>query len=263
MTRGGSSVQLDHYLEVLRIKPGGLPGSTALARAREAGVFTAAHEAFWAATRRVNGDVAGTRELVDVLLLRRTMTTAEVIAGITAALTVGAVSTDVAAVEGRRHAATGAESDRHLGAHGDVVEHRVVSLTQRRLTDPAAVIAGLPPRRSPCDCQPRAAVLSGIFGRTAAGRMRRPGPAIHHAPVPESLIRHWGWPLVMQSPVANWWMVAGLMFGLGIEVEIAQPLLARKARGLDSPGGVHCRLRRRRPGRARCRRRGRCRRERR
>jgi hypothetical protein len=33
-------VLLDHYLEVLRIKPGALPGSTALAQARESGEFT-------------------------------------------------------------------------------------------------------------------------------------------------------------------------------------------------------------------------------
>lgn len=52
----GQSVQLDHYLEVLKTKPGALPGSTALARARESGAFTSAHEAFWAASRRVNGD---------------------------------------------------------------------------------------------------------------------------------------------------------------------------------------------------------------
>jgi hypothetical protein len=45
-------------LEVLKIKPGAFPVSTALARARDAGTFTAAHEAFWAATRRVNGDAA-------------------------------------------------------------------------------------------------------------------------------------------------------------------------------------------------------------
>jgi transposase len=49
VARGGQSVVLDHYLEVLRQKPGALPGATALARAREAGVFTAAHDAFWAA----------------------------------------------------------------------------------------------------------------------------------------------------------------------------------------------------------------------
>lgn len=55
----GQSVQLDHYLKVLKTKPGALPGSTALARAREAGSFTNAHEAFWAASRRVNGDADG------------------------------------------------------------------------------------------------------------------------------------------------------------------------------------------------------------
>jgi transposase len=35
--RSGQSVQLDHYLEVLKTKPGALPGSTALARARDPG----------------------------------------------------------------------------------------------------------------------------------------------------------------------------------------------------------------------------------
>jgi hypothetical protein len=47
VSKFGQSVQLDHYLEVLKTKPRALPGSTALARARESGVFTNAHEAFW------------------------------------------------------------------------------------------------------------------------------------------------------------------------------------------------------------------------
>lgn len=143
--RTGTSVQLDHYLEVLKIKPGAFPGSSALAAARAAGTFTSAHEAFWAAARRVNGDAAGTRELIDVLLLHRSMTEADVVAGITAALQVGAVSADVVALEARRHAGTsGANPHRHPPAHTVAPEHRVVSLTQRRLADPAAVIAGLP-----------------------------------------------------------------------------------------------------------------------
>jgi transposase len=153
VTKGGTSIVLDHYLEVLKTKPGALPGSTALAQARACGAFTTAHEAFWAAARKVNGDADGTRQLIDVLLLHRSMTAAQVIAGITAALTVGAVSADVVAVEARRHAAAedgsgGATGDRpknaHLLARGALNEQRVVSLTQRRLTDPAAVIAGLP-----------------------------------------------------------------------------------------------------------------------
>jgi transposase len=146
--RPGQSVQLDHYLEVLKTKPGALPGSTALARARESGAFTNAHEAFWAASRRINGDAEGTRELIDVLLLHRSMDAGDIHAGITAALGVGAVSADVVAVEARRHATAsswdGASSDGHPGAHGELKVQRVVSLTQRRLMDPAAVIAGLP-----------------------------------------------------------------------------------------------------------------------
>ncbi|GGI01707.1 transposase [Arthrobacter liuii] len=156
VAKGGQSVQLDHYLEVLKTKPGALPGSTALARARESGAFTSAHEAFWAACRRVNGDADGTRELIDVLLLHRSMDAGDIEAGITAALGVGAVSADVVAVEARRHATStttsapgGSGLDRHPGAHVEVNVQRVVSLTQRRLMDPAAVIAGLPPDTRP------------------------------------------------------------------------------------------------------------------
>lgn len=151
IARGGESVNLDHYLEVLRTKPGAFPGSTALAQARGAGTFTPAHEAFWAAARKTDGDAAATRQLIDVLLLHRTMDAADVVAGLTAALQVGAVTADVVAVEARRHAAAagGSGSSRHLVAHEPLREQRVVSLTQRRLADPAAVIAGLPPDTRP------------------------------------------------------------------------------------------------------------------
>lgn len=149
-TRNGQSINLDHYLEVLHCKPGALPGSTALAQARAAGTFTAAHEAFWQQARRVDGDAGGTRSLIDVLLLHRSMRATDVIAGIHAALSVGAVSADVVAVEARLHAAGGGlESDRHAGNHANTVDYRVVSLTQRRLADPATVIAGLPPDTRP------------------------------------------------------------------------------------------------------------------
>lgn len=166
-------MQLDHYLEVLRIKPGAFPGSTALAQARESGVFTAAHDAFWAAARRTDGDTAATKELIEVLLLHRSMEACDVIDGIAAALLVGAVSADVVAVEARRVAfernAGWARPDCHPGAKVDVVEHRVVSLTQRRLTDPAAVIAGLPPDKRP---------LPSVAGYDELLRLR-PQPSPH------------------------------------------------------------------------------------
>ena len=70
---GDEHLELDHYLEILVRKPGALPGSAALAQARAAGAFTSAHEAFWAAARARHGDGAGTRALIEVLLLHRRM----------------------------------------------------------------------------------------------------------------------------------------------------------------------------------------------
>jgi hypothetical protein len=232
--RTGHRVVLDHYLEVLRFKPGALPGSTALAQARAAGVFTPAHEAFWAASRKVNGDADGTRELVEVLLLHRTMTAEQVIAGITAALRVGAVTADVVAVEARRTTMTtttaagtpvggGANRDRYRVAHGQVREQRVVSLTQRRLTDPAAVIAGLPPdsrplpsvaaydellprRRTPTDPPGSDAKVStsGPAGRswptTSTPSPSIPPDPVHHQTAPLPVTAH-GDPTASRPPV--------------------------------------------------------------
>lgn len=149
---GGQSVQLDHYLEVLKTKPGAFPGSTALAAARQSGVFTNAHDAFWAAARHINGDAEGTRELIDVLLLHRHLGSEDVEAGIRAALLVGSVNAEVVAVQARRHAAnhpSQARANLGLVPQKNVNVQRVISLTQRRLTDPAAVIAVLPPDRRP------------------------------------------------------------------------------------------------------------------
>lgn len=161
--RYGQAVLLDHYLEVLQHKPGALGGSTALARARDTGAFTALHEAFWAESRKVNGDAAGTRELIDVLLLHRSLPTQAVLAGLRAALTVGAVTADVVAVEARL-AATGAENTDIPVVEVETLP-KVVSLTQRRLTDPAAVIAGLPQDTRPI---PSVAGYDALLTRRAA-----------------------------------------------------------------------------------------------
>ena len=77
---------LDHYLEVLRRKPGALPGATALAQARAAGAFTAAHQRYWDAARRKHGDAAGTRALIEVLLAHRALPAAALTAAMAAAV---------------------------------------------------------------------------------------------------------------------------------------------------------------------------------
>jgi transposase len=107
LARGGQSLILDHYLEVLRRKPGALPGATALQQARNAGSFTATHDAFWAMARARLGDPAGTRALVEVLLLHRRMEPAQVEAGMAAAVRLGNPSPDLVAVEARAAAGTG------------------------------------------------------------------------------------------------------------------------------------------------------------
>jgi transposase len=129
VVKGGRVLVLDHYLEVLVRKPGALPGATALAQARTAGAFTAAHEAFWAAARKGLGDPDGTRALVEVLLLHRHLPHTAVVAGITAALSVGSISPDVVAVEARK-ASSASRSGTVSG------EHVVISLPERRDTPP-------------------------------------------------------------------------------------------------------------------------------
>jgi transposase len=102
VAKASESLVLDHYLEVLRLKPGALPGATALARARASGSFSAEHEAFWAAARRRLGDATGTRALIEVLLAQRALPAEAIAAGIAAALKVGSVDPDVVIVQARR-----------------------------------------------------------------------------------------------------------------------------------------------------------------
>lgn len=100
--KGEEELVLDHYLEILVRKPGALPGSTALAQARSSGAFGATHDAFWEAARRRLGDGAGTRALIGVLLLHRSLPAHAVVAGMAAALRIDSVDPDVVAVEARR-----------------------------------------------------------------------------------------------------------------------------------------------------------------
>ena len=102
MARGSEVLALDHYLEVLRVKPGALPGASALARARASGAFGPAHEAFWALARRRLGDAAGTRALIEVLLAYRHLPAEAMAAGLAAAATAGSVDPQVVIIEARR-----------------------------------------------------------------------------------------------------------------------------------------------------------------
>ena len=106
--RGSQVLCLDHYLDVLTRKPGALPGALALAQARTSGVFTPTHDAWWAAARAAHpqDEPAATLALIEVLLLHRQLPEHAVLAGITAALTIGSTNPDVVAVQARHAAAS-------------------------------------------------------------------------------------------------------------------------------------------------------------
>jgi transposase len=93
---------LDHYLDVLKYKPGGLPGATALAQARAAGVFTASHQRYWDAARRKLGDTAGTRALTEVLLGHRTLPAAALLEAMDRAVSAGVADPQAVLIDARR-----------------------------------------------------------------------------------------------------------------------------------------------------------------
>lgn len=163
MTKAGSRLVLDHYLEALIRKPGALPGSTALEQARSAGKFTPVHDAWWAAACKAHGDRDGTRALIEVLLLGRHMPHEHLVAGLAAALRAGAMTSDAVALEARKAAEaddTTAPTVLPEGPESDRFGHpKVTSLTERRL-------AHLPPDTRPL---PSVAVYDQLL------RRRRPG----------------------------------------------------------------------------------------
>lgn len=93
---------LDHYLEVLKTKPGGLPGATALAQAKASGAFTGSHQRYWDAVRRARGDSAGTRALVEILLAHRTLPAAALAAAMERAVTSGCLDPQLVVIDARR-----------------------------------------------------------------------------------------------------------------------------------------------------------------
>lgn len=95
---------LDHYLEILLAKPGALAGSTALAAARAEGSFTAAHQGLWDAAVAAHGQAAGTRALIEVLLLHRHRPAEAIQQAIATVLAAGSTSPELVAIEARKAA---------------------------------------------------------------------------------------------------------------------------------------------------------------
>ena len=89
---------LDHYLDVLKYKP----GATALAQARAAGAFTASHQRYWDAARRARGDANGTRAMTEVLPGHRTLPADALIRAMDRAVTSGALDPQAVLIEARR-----------------------------------------------------------------------------------------------------------------------------------------------------------------
>jgi transposase len=100
----GEVLTLDHYLDVLKYKPGALPGATALAQARASGAFTPAHQRYWDAARRKHGDAAGTRALTEVLLGHRTLPAPALARAMDKAVASGALDPQGVLIDARREA---------------------------------------------------------------------------------------------------------------------------------------------------------------
>ncbi|WP_141990287.1 IS21 family transposase [Rhodoglobus vestalii] len=98
-------LDLDHYLEVLTRKPGAMAGATALVTARASGAFTPIHQKFWDKARHQLGDGAGTRALIGVLLLARTLPATAVIEAMETAIAAADYDPDRLAVAARANAA--------------------------------------------------------------------------------------------------------------------------------------------------------------
>jgi transposase len=100
--RFGTAAQLDHYLELLQRKPGGLEHSLALAQQRERGSWPAAFDELWAALTARYGRSEAARQMIDVLMLCREHGPDRVVLGVRGALAAGAHDGRAVAVLARR-----------------------------------------------------------------------------------------------------------------------------------------------------------------
>jgi transposase len=88
--RFGVSAKLDHYLELLRHKPGAFQRSLPLRQERERGAWPACFDELWRAIEARVGASEAARQLVDVLMLCRELGPARVELAVRGALAAGA-----------------------------------------------------------------------------------------------------------------------------------------------------------------------------
>jgi transposase len=98
----GTRALLDHYLELLARKPGGLARSLPLAQERDRGTWPGTFDELWAALRARWGASEADRQMVDVLMLVREHGPARVELAVRGALAAGAIDGRAVAVLARR-----------------------------------------------------------------------------------------------------------------------------------------------------------------
>jgi transposase len=103
----GTSAQLDHYLELLQRKPGGLEHSVALAQERDRGAWPECFDELWAGLSDRYGRSDAARQIVDVVLLCRDHGPAGVELAVRGALAAGAIDGRAVAILARRAQTSG------------------------------------------------------------------------------------------------------------------------------------------------------------
>jgi transposase len=98
----GTSAQLDHYLELLKIKPGAFARSLPLRQEREQGRWPESFDLLWRAIEGKVGASEAARQMVDVLMLCRELGAAQVELAARGALAAGAHDGRAVAVLARR-----------------------------------------------------------------------------------------------------------------------------------------------------------------
>ncbi len=99
--RGAEHLVLDHYLDVLLERPGAFPGSVPLHQARERGDFPPCYDALWSKLKQRAGEKAGTRAMIEVLLLHRRHVATVVRHAVEQALSTGAIDPGAVAMFAR------------------------------------------------------------------------------------------------------------------------------------------------------------------